>query len=150
MVQLVTSLMFCLAAWTMAVPVDELTRTVGTSTSSLQCALTALDGVVKGERHETNSGKSLPSLSELLNRLEPKDGKKSSGNTGQNPAASPGEAAGFKPHTSLGTSFSDPSQSSVGALGSAAAKAATGTAPDGSLNKGNPHVNIKLAAKAVS
>lgn len=123
----------------MAVPVEELTRSDGVSPTSLQCALTAFDGVVKGIRPESGVGGTLPSLSELLEKLEPRGKQVPSGQ-----ASTPPETPGFKPHPPLSTSFSDPAQSSSGGAG--------GRIPsggDGSANKGNPHANIKLAAKAV-
>ncbi|OQR71409.1 ral GTPase-activating protein subunit alpha-1-like [Tropilaelaps mercedesae] len=150
---LVTSLMFCLAEWTMAVPLDKLTRSDGGSLTSLHCALTALDGVVKGTRYDggvRSGGQHVPSLVELLEKLEPKCPSSNvaggpmaatGGHHAQSPPETPG---GLRPHPPLSTTFSDPTHS-----GSVSATGAKGQTGDGSSNKANPHANIKLAAKAI-
>ncbi|XP_022698590.1 ral GTPase-activating protein subunit alpha-1-like isoform X3 [Varroa jacobsoni] len=152
---LVTSLMFCLAEWIMAIPLDELTRSDGLAPTSLQCALTALDGVVKGTRSDGSvwSGGQIPTLAELFEKLKPKRSDNSSGSGGhktgtssvghhiQSPPETPG---GLKPRPPLNTSFSDPARNAT--LVSSDGRTQSG---DGNTNKANPHTNIKLAAKAI-
>lgn len=147
--------MFCLAEWIMAIPLDELTRSDGLAPTSLQCALTALDGVVKGTRSDGSvwSGGQIPTLAELFEKLKPKRSDNSSGSGGhktgtssvghhiQSPPETPG---GLKPRPPLNTSFSDPARNAT--LVSSDGRTQSG---DGNTNKANPHTNIKLAAKAV-
>ena len=94
--QLIVSLMFCLAEWTMKIPLDELTRS---KPSSLHSVLSALDSIIKGVKCE----KTLESTAALLDRIFPTQ-KIPGGKSG---ADSPAEGQRSL-HPPLTTSFSDP------------------------------------------
>ena len=119
--QLIISLMFCLAEWSMKIPPDELTKS---KPSSLYSVLSALDSIIKGVKSES----SMDSTGALLDRIFSSQ-KLAKGKSSPDTSIEAQRSL----HPPLTTSFSDPQHQEVKHANEQKATSA-----------------IKLAAKAVN